>query len=83
MVPRLQDFAVYASTSFGNKPSSRLRHDDYHKVRVILRDKEGSALARVYANGLIVTAENAGAQPLIANRTAIGGWEEFDLIQDN
>jgi hypothetical protein len=27
-----------------------------------------------------VTADNAGASPLIANRTAIGQWEEFDLI---
>jgi hypothetical protein len=32
------------------------------------------------ANNRYVTAENAGAQPLIANRTAIGGWEQFDLI---
>jgi hypothetical protein len=29
-----------------------------------------------------VTAENAGASALIANRTAIGPWEEFDLITD-
>jgi hypothetical protein len=28
------------------------------------------------------TGQSAGAQPLIANRTAIGPWEEFDLIQD-
>jgi len=34
---------------------------------------------RAHANGLIVTAENAGANPLIANRTAVGPWEEFDL----
>ncbi|MEV0406020.1 hypothetical protein [Actinoallomurus sp. NPDC050550] len=27
-----------------------------------------------------VTAENAGAKALIANRTAIGPWEQFDLI---
>jgi hypothetical protein len=31
---------------------------------------------------MYVTAENAGAAPLIANRTAIGSWEEFDLIND-
>ena len=37
---------------------------------------------RAHANGMIVTAENAGARPLIANRTAIGSWEEFDLIRD-
>ena len=35
---------------------------------------------RAHANGRYVTAENAGAQPLIANRTAIGPWERFDTI---
>jgi beta-glucosidase-like glycosyl hydrolase len=35
---------------------------------------------RAHANGDYVTAENAGASPLIANRTAIGPWEEFDEI---
>ncbi len=29
---------------------------------------------------MYVTAENAGAQPLIANRTAIGPWETFQLV---
>jgi hypothetical protein len=37
---------------------------------------------RAHANGMYVTADNAGASPLIANRTAIGPWEEFDLIHD-
>jgi hypothetical protein len=31
---------------------------------------------------MYVTAENAGAASLIANRTAIGGWEEFSLIHN-
>lgn len=31
-------------------------------------------------NGRYVCAENAGAAALIANRTAIGLWEQFDLI---
>jgi hypothetical protein len=31
-------------------------------------------------NNAYVCAENAGAAALIANRTAIGPWEEFDLI---
>ncbi|MEN3306229.1 MAG: alpha-L-fucosidase 2 [Micromonosporaceae bacterium] len=35
---------------------------------------------RAHANGRYVTADNAGAQPLIANRTAIGGWEQFDVL---
>ncbi|UXH77139.1 lectin [Roseateles amylovorans] len=31
-------------------------------------------------NGRYVTAENAGAEPLVANRTAVGGWEQFELV---
>jgi hypothetical protein len=37
---------------------------------------------KALANNDYVAAESAVAQPLIANRTAIGPWEEFDLIQD-
>ncbi len=37
---------------------------------------------RAAVNNDYVTAENAGASPLIANRTAIGTWEEFDLINN-
>jgi hypothetical protein len=37
---------------------------------------------RAAANNDYVTAENAGASPLIANRTAIGAWESFDLINN-
>jgi type 1 glutamine amidotransferase len=35
---------------------------------------------RARVNGRYVTAENGGSQPLIANRTAIGPWEQFDQI---
>jgi hypothetical protein len=35
---------------------------------------------RASANNKIVTADNAGASPLIANQTAIGPWESFDLL---
>jgi hypothetical protein len=35
---------------------------------------------RSHANNLYVCAENAGASALIANRTAIGSWEAFDLL---
>ncbi len=37
---------------------------------------------RAAVNNDYVTAENAGAAPLIANRTAIGAWEQFDLINN-
>jgi lysophospholipase L1-like esterase len=35
---------------------------------------------RAHANGKYVTADNAGASPLIANRDAIGTWERFDEL---
>ncbi len=35
---------------------------------------------RAHANGRYVTAENGGASALIANRTAIGAWEQFDEV---
>jgi alpha-D-xyloside xylohydrolase len=38
---------------------------------------------RAHANNQYVTADNAGASALIANRTAIGGWETFDLINNS
>ncbi|HEX4721884.1 MAG TPA: SGNH/GDSL hydrolase family protein [Pseudonocardiaceae bacterium] len=37
---------------------------------------------RAHADNMIVTAENAGAAALIANRTAIGPWEQFDLVDE-
>ncbi|MEV6924411.1 lectin [Dactylosporangium sp. NPDC051485] len=36
---------------------------------------------RARANDRLVSAENAGAAALVANRTAAGDWERFDLIQ--
>jgi hypothetical protein len=35
---------------------------------------------RSRANNMYTCAESAGAQPLIANRTSIGTWETFDLL---
>ena len=37
---------------------------------------------RALANGDYVTAENGGGSALIANRTAIGYWEQFDEIDE-
>ncbi|MBG0855540.1 hypothetical protein I2W78_27775 [Streptomyces spinoverrucosus] len=41
---------------------------------------EGAISLRAVANNQYVTAANAGADPLIANRTAVGTWERFDRI---
>nr|WP_168532387.1 hypothetical protein [Streptomyces sp. RPA4-2]QIY66725.1 hypothetical protein HEP85_41360 [Streptomyces sp. RPA4-2] len=46
----------------------------------LIHNGDGSVSLKSMVNGDYVTAENAGADPLIANRTAIGPWEEFDLI---
>jgi hypothetical protein len=35
---------------------------------------------RALANGRYVTAENGGASALIANRTAVGRWEQFAVV---
>jgi hypothetical protein len=37
---------------------------------------------RAHANGQIVSAESAGAQPLTANRNSVDAWETFDLIDN-
>jgi alpha-L-fucosidase 2 len=38
---------------------------------------------KAHANSQYVTADNAGASALIANRAAIGAWESFDLINNS
>jgi beta-glucosidase len=48
----------------------------------LIHNSDGSVSLRAHANNDYVTAENAGAASLVANRTAIGPWEEFDLIND-
>jgi hypothetical protein len=48
----------------------------------LIHNGDGSVSLKAQADNEYVTAENAGAAPLIANRTAIGPWEEFDLIND-
>jgi hypothetical protein len=62
----------------GDLPLSFVRH-----TAPVIGSKVGMAtvatlLAQV--NNRYITAEDEGTQPLIANRTAIGPWEQFDLI---
>ncbi len=40
----------------------------------------GNIALLAHSDNLYVTAENAGASPLIANRTAVGGWETFQAV---
>jgi hypothetical protein len=70
--------------SISGSPATSARH--LGNVSIGL-DSSGTGSApvislRAHANGKYVTADNAGASPLIANRTAIGPWEEFDMINE-
>jgi beta-glucosidase len=60
---------IASSTAIGQPESFRLIHNS-----------DGSVSLQSVVNNNYVCAENAGAAALIANRTAIGPWEEFDLI---
>jgi hypothetical protein len=42
-----------------------------------------SVTLKAGANGKYVTAENAGAWWLIANRASAGAWEQFDLVSNS
>ncbi|WP_063819199.1 GDSL-type esterase/lipase family protein [Herbidospora cretacea] len=42
----------------------------------------GNIALRSRANNLYVAAEAAGAQPLVANRTAVGPWETFQVVNN-
>jgi hypothetical protein len=46
----------------------------------LVYNPDGSVSFRAHSDGDLVTAENAGASSLIANRTAVGPWEEFDIL---
>jgi len=62
----------------GDMPLSFVRHTAPVIGSSVGLKTVASLLAQV--NNRYVTAEDAGAQSLIANRTAIGPWEQFDLI---
>ncbi|GGM13794.1 M15 family metallopeptidase [Nakamurella endophytica] len=50
-------------------------------VAKIRSDARGTVVSlRAQINDRLVTAENRGADPLIANRTAAGPWEKFDML---
>jgi hypothetical protein len=64
-------------------PVSMTSSYGYHLVIAPSGASTSSVISlRAHANNMIVTADNGGSSALIANRTAIGTWEEFDLIHD-
>jgi hypothetical protein len=69
----------YAPVS--GSPATNAKHLGSSSIGI---DKSTSPVVsfRAHANGEYVTAENAGSSPLIANRTAIGPWEQFDEVDE-
>ncbi|NUP53864.1 MAG: hypothetical protein HOW97_42075 [Catenulispora sp.] len=53
LVSRLQDFAEHTAGPLGEARSSAVRHDAYRRVRAVVREKDGAALAEVYADGRV------------------------------
>ena len=49
-------------------------------LAVFVRNADGRESWRAEVNNMYGTAENGGANPLVANRAAIGAWERFDLV---
>jgi len=45
-----------------------------------VRSTDVARTLKAHANGLFVSADEAGAKPLIANRPAPDAWEQFDII---
>jgi len=45
-----------------------------------VRAAHGKIALKSMANGKFVCADNGGAQSLIANRTAVGPWETFEMV---
>ncbi|GIF66556.1 hypothetical protein Ais01nite_45910 [Asanoa ishikariensis] len=43
----------------------------------------GNVALKSRANGMYVCAENAGANPLVANRASVGGWETFARVNNS
>ena len=43
----------------------------------------GNVALRSRSNGMYVCAENAGANPLVANRAAVGAWETFARVANS
>ncbi|OLB77833.1 MAG: hypothetical protein AUI14_15070 [Actinobacteria bacterium 13_2_20CM_2_71_6] len=65
----------------GGTPAGTARHLGTQSIGLDRVQQPSTVVSlRAHANNHYVTAEAAGAQPLIANRTAIGPWEQFDQI---
>jgi type 1 glutamine amidotransferase len=69
----------FVTASAGNLIASATTATDRFDVVTL---SGGNVALRSRANGQYVCAENAGNNPLIANRAAVGSWETFALIRN-
>ncbi|HEY0808335.1 MAG TPA: hypothetical protein VGD84_24925, partial [Pseudonocardiaceae bacterium] len=63
-------------------PATTAKHLGSVQIGLDATSRSSVISLRAHANNMIVTADNTGSSPLIANRTAIGTWEQFDLINN-
>ncbi|MFG2040323.1 carbohydrate-binding protein [Dactylosporangium sp. NPDC048998] len=55
-------------------------NDAISSLRVATTGPAGGSALRAQVNAKYVSADNAGASPLIAKATAVGSWETFDVV---
>jgi len=84
-VAPLQTGKTVQAVVLPNSARMRPEHHRHAHLRDDGRDdlRHHGGQPRAHANSQIVTADNAGASPLIANRAAIGAWEQFDLLTNS
>ncbi len=77
-------FAVWQHAAGSNAEAGNYDKDVVNGDLIGLRTLAGPAAAtrslRAGVNQRFVCADEAGARPLVANRLAAGGWEQFDLV---
>jgi len=70
----------FVSTAAGNLIASATTAGTTAERFDVVTLSGGNVALRSKANGMYVCAENAGNNPLVANRAAVGAWETFTLI---
>jgi type 1 glutamine amidotransferase len=73
----------FVTTSAGNLIASAAAASTNAERFDVIDLGGGNVALRSKANGMYVCAENAGANPLVANRAAVGGWETFARINNS
>jgi type 1 glutamine amidotransferase len=73
----------FVTTSAGNLIASATAASTNNERFDVVDLGGGNVAFRSKANGMYVCAENAGANPLVANRAAVGAWETFARIANS